>query len=568
MDILQLFSWSGLVNGIFSLGFGIFIASRDWKSRANQLLLAFTLAISFWSFSYWRWLMFTTDAEGALFWARMLDFGSLWIPITFFHWLDSTFGFSKQHKYIKYVIVLGYVVTLTFSLFAFSNLYVNRVEPELFFPFWPKAGILYHFFIFGLYAWLLILYPLLLLFKRHKRTLAESKGMLYVSLGVIFGSLGGATNFLLWYDIPIAPYGNFLVPIWVFFLGYATVRYHAFGPKVITTEFLVFLIWSFLLSRIFFAANFMWCVIDVLIFLFVLVIGILLISSVRREVRQKEQLNEANIKLQDLNQNLEQKVAAQTQEVRRAYEVEKKARVELEELDKAKDQFILTTQHHLRTPLTIVKGYVDSLLNKPPKTTLAESKDALNKTSVATGRLASLVNELLDISQMQVGKDILRREPVNPKKIVEEVLSELQPEIEKRRIETTINIPEDSTIEADPHKIKDALTNLLDNAVKYNKEGGEIKIKGEKTRHPIERDKQIYRITIEDTGIGISPEELPKLFTQYFQRGKEAEKLYTTGRGIGLAVTRNIIAAHNGRIYAESEGRGKGARFVVELPAD
>ena len=103
--------------------------------------------------------------------------------------------------------------------------------------------------------------------------------------------------------------------------------------------------------------------------------------------------------------------------------------------------------------------------------------------------------------------------------------------------------------------------------MKYNKEGGEIKIKGEKTRHPIERDKQIYRITIEDTGIGISPEELPKLFTQYFQRGKEAEKIYTTGRGIGLVLTKNIISAHGGRVWAESEGRNKGARFVVELPA-
>jgi len=103
--------------------------------------------------------------------------------------------------------------------------------------------------------------------------------------------------------------------------------------------------------------------------------------------------------------------------------------------------------------------------------------------------------------------------------------------------------------------------------VKYNKEGGEIRVKGEKTRHPIERDKQIYKLTIEDTGIGITEEELPKLFTQYFERGKEAEKLYTTGRGIGLAVTKNIISAHNGRIYAESEGRGKGAKFFIEIPA-
>ena len=270
--------------------------------------------------------------------------------------------------------------------------------------------------------------------------------------------------------------------------------------------------------------------------------------------------------LQDLTHNLQQKVDEQTVEVKQAYEVEKKARVELEELDKAKDQFIMTTQHHLRTPLTIIKGYVDFLSNRPPETTLAESKDVLSKTSVAADRLASLVNELLDISQTQVGKSLINKQQINIKKLIKEITDELSPGIEEKLLKTVINIPEDSVIEADFQKLKEALTNLIDNAVKYNQAGGSITIKGERTRHPIERDKEIYRLTIENTGIGLTPEELSQLFTQYFQRGKEAEKLYTTGRGIGLAVTKNIIQAHQGKIYAESGGRGQGARFVVELP--
>ena len=166
------------------------------------------------------------------------------------------------------------------------------------------------------------------------------------------------------------------------------------------------------------------------------------------------------------------------------------------------------------------------------------------------------------------GKSIIKKETVNLKELVENILDEFSPQILEKRIEASLIFPtkeEDNFLSIDKEKIKEALSNLVDNAIKYNKEKGEIKIKGEKTRHPIEREKFIYRLTIEDTGIGLTEEELPKLFTQYFQRGKEAEKLYTTGRGIGLTITKNIIQAHQGRIYAESEGRNKGARFVVEL---
>ena len=266
---------------------------------------------------------------------------------------------------------------------------------------------------------------------------------------------------------------------------------------------------------------------------------------------------------------IEQKVAAQTQEVRQAYEVEKKARIELEELDKAKDQFILATQHHLRTPLTIIKGYLQQFLLKKAAPVDEEGRLFLEKASTATDRISALINELLDVSQMQVGKSILRREAVNLRTLVEDIFDEISSEVTKKHLKLSLVFSpkkEDNIVSADKEKVKEALTNLVDNAVKYNQEGGEIKVKGEKFSHPIEKDRKFYRLTIADTGIGISPEELAHLFTQYFERGKEAEKIYTTGRGIGLVLTKNIISAHGGRVWAESEGRNKGARFVVELP--
>src|SRR3989344_3749006 len=275
--------------------------------------------------------------------------------------------------------------------------------------------------------------------------------------------------------------------------------------------------------------------------------------------------------LQDLTHNLQQKVDEQTKEVKQAYEVEKKARIELEDLNKAKDQFVLATQHHLRTPLTIVRGYMESLYKdvssgKVDRMTL----ESIKKAGSATDRLNHLVNELLSVSQMEVGGSVLKKSPTDIREVVDSVTAELKDGSEKKGIQIYVELPDDKegrTLNIDAGKIKEALWNVVDNAVKYNKDEGSVHIVGDKVSHPIERQRKIFRLTISDTGIGISPEELPKLFVMYFERGKIAEEVNTTGRGIGLVVARNIINAHGGRIWAESLGNGKGTKFTIELPA-
>ncbi len=264
---------------------------------------------------------------------------------------------------------------------------------------------------------------------------------------------------------------------------------------------------------------------------------------------------------------VEQKVQEQTKEIKRAYEVEKRARIELEELEKTKDQFILTTQHYLRTPMTIVKGYLQYVLANKAEPLGKANKVYLLKAEEATERMSSLVNEFLNISQMEVGKNILNRENVNIRELVEDIFKELEAEISKRNLRVEFNISSEISLNIDKKKIREALVNLIDNAVKYNRENGLVSVSAGVIKHPIEKERDLLKLIITDTGIGITADELPQLFNQYFQRGKVAKQFYTTGRGIGLAVTKNVIQAHGGKIYAESEGRDKGARFVIELPA-
>jgi len=234
---------------------------------------------------------------------------------------------------------------------------------------------------------------------------------------------------------------------------------------------------------------------------------------------------------------------------------------EFERLDRAKTQFLLATQHHLRTPLSIMKNYASMLLEGTYGKLGEIVKHPLSGIYVSIERLIKLVNEFLDVAQLQLGKGVLKKAKTDminylKKEIIEELLPlakekglylKLEPSKEK--------IPE---IMIDQTKMKTAIYNVVDNGLKYTQKGG-VTIKLQIVNGKLQ-------IVVKDTGIGIKKEEIAELFEKTFERGKEAEKLYTTGRGIGLYISKNFIEAHQGKIWAESEGKGKGSTFYIELP--
>ena len=271
-------------------------------------------------------------------------------------------------------------------------------------------------------------------------------------------------------------------------------------------------------------------------------------------------------KVQDLSENLQEKVDQQTKELKQAYnkiehayEIEKKAHQELKDLSEAKNQFILATQHHLRTPLTIMKGYASMLIEGDYGKLNKKAQEKLVFFSGATQKLINLVNEFLDISQFQVGKKILKIEKVDIQKLIKEIIEEFKMEAEKKNIYLRIEkLNRISMIKADYAKLREAIYNIVDNGIKYTEKGG-ITIS-------LEMKNKKLKIIIKDTGIGIGKKEINSLFKKTFERSKGAEKLYALGRGIGLYISSNIIKAHNGKIRAESSGENSGSTFYIELP--
>ena len=178
-------------------------------------------------------------------------------------------------------------------------------------------------------------------------------------------------------------------------VGYSILRYRAFKIKVIVSELLVFVVWLFMTLRLFFATTFQGFMVDFGLLVLIVIFSVLLIKSVLNEVKEQEELKVLGSELMDLRDNLESKIIIQREEIKRAYEIEKAAREELEELNIAKNQFILITQHHLRTPLTIIKGYTNVILGGetgPMPPTLARS---IKEISGSVDTLTHTINKLL-----------------------------------------------------------------------------------------------------------------------------------------------------------------------------
>ena len=230
----------------------------------------------------------------------------------------------------------------------------------------------------------------------------------------------------------------------------------------------------------------------------------------------------------------------------------------LRNADRRKDEFLAMLGHELRNPLSAISNAVRLW------TVAGDDKNAVELAHSViqrqTGNLSRLVDDLLDVSRITEGKIDLRRQPVDVSDIVRRAAEATRPFIEERRHELTLSLEEDTKIcvDADPTRLEQIITNLLTNAIKYTRKGGEIRIE----THQEGREVVIKVI---DNGIGIAPRMLPHIF-ELFTQGDRSLDRATGGLGIGLNLCRHMAELHGGTITAASEGVGRGSTFTVRLP--
>ncbi len=228
---------------------------------------------------------------------------------------------------------------------------------------------------------------------------------------------------------------------------------------------------------------------------------------------------------------------------------------ELSASDRAKDEFIATLSHELRTPLTSIAGWTSML----QKGGLDARTRALAVESIAgsTRTQKMLVDDLLDVSRIILGKLQVRRETMTLNEAVEEALDVVQPAAAAKKVRLRRELPDEPLVMSGDHqRLKQVVWNVLSNAVKFTPSGGEVRLS-------LRRREERAAIEVTDTGEGIDPELLPQLFERFRQGGSGPAK---GGLGIGLAITRFLVDEHRGSVRIESEGAGRGTTVTVELP--
>jgi signal transduction histidine kinase len=243
------------------------------------------------------------------------------------------------------------------------------------------------------------------------------------------------------------------------------------------------------------------------------------------------------------------------------YEKEKEAVARLTELDRMKNDFISMVSHELRTPVTSVESFVSLFLDGTAGPLTEEQKQYMLTIKKNDQRLLVLIERLLDFSEMESGRFAIKRELVSLNEVIHSVADECKLQLEEKQAQLRLELSARQVkFMGDRDKMAEVLVNLIENALKFKKEDEPLRI-AIKTRD----EGNFIRVEVIDNGLGISPENIDKIFNKYYQV-EETLTRRVGGVGLGLAIVREIIGNHQGKIWAESEGLGKGTKFIFTIP--
>lgn len=526
---LTYYSISALINFSVSFLLGIFVIYKNFHSRLNRALFFWCLTVASWSFFYFLWQIESQEPK-ALLWTRLLMLGAIWVPIAYFRVVAIFLNIEKEQKKFIYFI---YILSSIFTVLLLTPLMVKEVDPIAGFQFWPQPGIAYAPFLvmfLGVSAYAIYLSVKAL---RREKSPVKRAQIIYMLLGIAISIIGGSTNYFLWYGIPIKPYGNIFASTYVIFTVYAIFKHHLLNIKVIVTELLTGLIILVILFEVFISKNTFEFVLRSIFLILVTVFGYLLVRSVNKEIKQREQIQRIAKKL-------------------------KSANTELKKLDEAKSNFVSIASHQLRTPITGIKGYLSMFLEGDFGDLDEKQQKILKDNLDAVERMVKLIDIFLDISRIEAGRVQLTKEPIQMEDVIDSVMKELSQLTKDKGLKLKKDIKGKlPKVMIDREKIRQVIMNLIDNSLKYT-------IKGEITVKAWAKNKKLF-VEVSDTGIGIAKDEVPRLFVKFVRAGAGA-KINQDGSGLGLFIIKGMVEAHGGEVFVSSQGKGKGSTFGFSLP--
>lgn len=499
------------------IGIGVLSAIvffRSKKSITSRSFFFFSFVTIFWGISNYFLYKFTDPAESLLA-LRLHIFLTIWHAYAFFQ-LAYVFPYADKelpawHRYFLLPLAF-FTSTLLLIPFVFQQVSSFISVDEINNPEKSQGIILAGIVTFSFFA-----SGIIVLFKRIARTLGDERRQVILMFTGM--SLTAGLLLLFSFILPISfknydfvPYGAlFIFPV-IVFTAYAIYIVELFHVKNIFAGLFTFFLCTVSLIELVLAESLEQLLLRVLVFLLTLVIGIQLVKNT----------------------------------------------FEIELANEQKSELMSFATHEIRTPITVMRGYASIILDGDRGPVSKEVRDLLQKILISGNDVITLLSQYLDKSKIELGQIVYVPTRFNVVQLINEVLATFEVHAEQKGIDLTHEVKEDHKhmIYADQSKVKEVLTNIIDNSIKYTP-AGSITIS-------VTSENGNIIIKISDTGVGIAKETIPTLFKEFSRA--DLQKVNTLGSGIGLYLAKTFTEAQKGKVWVESEGKDKGAQFYVQFP--
>ena len=527
-----------------SLYWGVSVYLQDKSKKTNILFLLVSIFFVFWPlFGYLSFFSF--DSEQAIFWLRFAYAAVSLFVISFFYLFIYFLNEKGKHKATEKFVVIGGIGLILLS-FLTNNIISNVSVVEV----GIKPSFSWGAYIFYVYVLTVFLFIFQRLFVNYEEaSKLKRKKIQYFFIGTgIFLILNIVFNILIpvlreSYDLH--QFANYSPIFFIGFTAYAITKENLFNVRAaLTTIFIGSIAILLSIDLLFFTPTVWMQTFKGFVLVSFLAFGRYLIKNIIGEIQRREELEKLSDELVDTNIKL------------------KEANKKLRKLDKAKSEFISIASHQLRTPLTAIKGYLSMIAEGSYGEVPEKAKEKMESVLGSSERLIGLVNDLLNVSRIESGKIEMNFNKIDIEEFIKDSVKELQIVAEEEGLYLNYEVENGLTAAIDEERMRQVILNIIDNAIKYTADGG-ITITGKKQELKSGKDSAL--IKIKDTGEGMTQKDIDNIFDS-FSRGSAGDLMHTEGAGLGLYIAKKFVDMHNGSIWIESEGKGKGTCFFIELP--
>lgn len=519
--VFDYFSISLLLGGFIALLSGLVVFVHNHKTVENIAWFLFNITSAIWSFGYFATIN-APNHQFAYYSDWILHSAAILVPL---FCLLSVISITKNYYKHKIPVSILSIAGLIFLISAPTNFFIRDVIPKANFNYVPDAGPLYIYF--AGYFFIIVVYVLVVLYNAilSSKDSLEKRRLKFMFVFTAVGSIGGGSVFFLTFNVPFLPYPLILFPLFPLISIYAIFRLQLFDVRVITTEAIVFFLWIFILIRTIISISLADIIVNSGLLVALVIGGVLLIRNVIKEVKLREQIEKLADDLQTANQG--------------------------------QVNLIHVMNHQVKGHLGNAKNIFAELLTDDYGVMPEDSKPLLEKGLQEANLGVEYVQNILRGASAVTGTLPFDMKPINFKEIVESVFEKQKGYAQNKGLEISLDIKDgDYNITGDSVQLSEAVKNLIDNSVNYTEQGS-IKVTLSVSDN--------VSFVVKDTGVGISDQDRPKLFKSG-GRGTDSLKINVNSTGYGLAFVKGVAEAHKGRVWAESEGVGKGSTFYMELP--